>query len=350
MVRRGAVAFLVLWALTLPAFGAEETWPGLEEVYRAAEEYGVSTEDMFTGTVREGAQQLRELTLRALPAGVKLVTVALLCTLVQSMAQGQKGAVQAVELAGALAVTALAAGDVRAMIGLGRETVERIDAFSALLLPLMATLTAAAGQVGAAAARQGATVLFSDLLIRGMDQLLIPLLYLYMGACCACAAADSSGLRKAAALIRGGLSGMLTVFLVLFVGWITASGAVAGSADAAAVKTAKMAISRAVPVVGGILSDAAETVLAGAGALKGTVGVLGLAVVLAICLVPFLQLALHYLVYKGAAALAGMVCDMRMCKLIDDIGGAFGLMLGIAGAGALVLFVSLISAISAAVP
>ena len=49
------------------------------------------------------------------------------------------------------------------------------------------------------------------------------------------------------------------MFLLLFVGWLTASGAIAGSADAAAVKTAKMAISRAVPVVGGILSDAAET-------------------------------------------------------------------------------------------
>ena len=51
-----------------------------------------------------------------------------------------------------------------------------------------------------------------------------------------------------------------------------------------------------------------------------------------------------------AAALAGMVCDLRLCKLIDDIGSAFGMMLGITGACALVLLVSLISAISAAVP
>ena len=45
-----------------------------------------------------------------------------------------------------------------------------------------------------------------------------------------------------------------------------------------------------------------------------------------------------------------MVCDLRLCKLIDDIGSAFGMMLGITGACALVLLVSLISAISAAVP
>ena len=34
-------------------------------------------------------------------------------------------------------------------------------------------------------------------------------------------------------------------------------------------------------------------------------GVVGMLVVLAICLTPFLQLTLHYLTYKGAAALTG---------------------------------------------
>ena len=108
---------------------------------------------------------------------------------------------------------------------------------------------------------------------------------------------------------------------------------------------ARYALARAVQ-----LAAAAETVLAGAGALKSTVGAVGLAAVLAICLVPFFRLAVHYLTYKAAAALAGMVCDLRLCKLIDDIGSAFGMMLGITGACALVLLVSLISAISAAVP
>ena len=39
--------------------------------------------------------------------------------------------------------------------------------------------------------------------------------------------------------------------------------------------------------------------LAGAGALRGTVGLVGLLVVLAVCITPFLRLALQYLVYKA---------------------------------------------------
>ena len=114
----------------------------------------------------------------------------------------------------------------------------------------------------------------------GIDGLLVPLLYAYIAACCAHAALGSDGLKKLAALIKGTIVFLLTAGLLAFVGYLTASGAIAGSADAAAVKAAKMTISRAIPVVGGILSDAAETVLAGAGVLRGTVGVVGMLVVL----------------------------------------------------------------------
>lgn len=79
-------------------------------------------------------------------------------------------------------------------------------------------------------------------------------------------------------------------------------------------------------------------------------GLVGLLVVLAVCLTPFLRLALQYLVYKAAAALCAVVTQPRLSGLIDAIGSAFGLVLGMTGAGALVLLVSLVSAISAVTP
>ena len=87
--------------------------------------------------------------------------------------------------------------------------------------------------------------------------------------------------------------------------------------------------------------------LAGAGVLRGTVGVVGMLVVLTICLLPFLQLAIHYLTYKGAAALTGTVASSQLSRLMDQIGGAFGLMLGMTGSCALILLFSLVSAVSA---
>ena len=68
--------------------------------------------------------------------------------------------------------------------------------------------------------------------------------------------------------------------------------------------------------------------------------------VLAMCVVPFLQLGIHYLMYKAAATLTATVSGGRVAGLIDNIGGAFGLVLGMTGASALLMLISLVSAIS----
>ena len=343
---------LLLPLLVLPCLGAELSFPQVDELLQEAESYGVQeTDDLGQGIqdiLADGLDQLGGLLQNSLQTGLKLLAVVLLCGLAESALLDRGGdGLKVVELAGALAVTTLTVSDMTTLIGLGRETIGRMDAFADLLLPTMAVLTAATGGVTGAAVRQGVTVLFSDLLITAIDQLLVPLLYAYVAACCAHAALGNEGLQKLADLIKGTITFLLTTGVLIFVGYLTASGAIAGSANAAAVKAAKMTISRAVPVVGGILSDAAETVLAGAGILRGTVGVVGMLVVLAICLVPFLQLAIHYLTYKGAAALTGTVANSSISKLMDRIGGAFGLILGMTGSCALILLFSLVSAVSA---
>ena len=347
---------LIFCALALicavPALGAEISVPGLDQVWEEAEGYGVSQKDsldqglsnLFSDVLNQAGALFRV----SLATAMKLVAVVLLCSLAESVKAGE--GLQAANIAGALAITALTMTDMAVMIGLGRDTLGRMEDFSTLLLPVMAVLTAATGHVSAAAVRQGATVLFSQLLIAAMDRLLIPLVYAFVAVSCAHAAVGNPGLKKVADLLKSAITFVLTALLLAFVGYLTASGAIAGSVDAAAVKAAKLAISRAVPVVGGILADASESVLAGAGALRGTVGAVGLMVVLAICLTPVLRLALQYLVYKGAAALCATVAQPQLAGLIDAIGSAFGLVLGMTGAGALVLLVSLVSAIGAVTP
>ena len=95
--------------------------------------------------------------------------------------------------------------------------------------------------------------------------------------------------------------------------------------------------------MGGVISDAASTVVAGAGLLKSAVGAFGLIAAASVCLVPFLTLGLRYLCYKAAAALAAAFADKRVSGLINELGGVFGMVLGVVGAAALMLFISIIS-------
>ncbi|MGN8875046.1 stage III sporulation protein AE [Pseudoflavonifractor sp. HCP28S3_F10] len=324
---------------------AEGELSGLEIGSGLDLDYGI--EQIFD----KGRDELPGVLRRAVRSAVVLLSVVLLCALAGEVS-GSLGApaeVDVTALAGALAVTAASVADIHALIGLGREALDRMSQFSKVLLPTMTAAAAAAGAPSGAAARQLATMLFSDVLLTLINSLLLPLVYLYVAACTAYAALGNEGLKRVGELLKWAVTSILTAVVLAFVGYLTVSGVIAGSADAVTLKAAKMTISGMVPVVGGILSDAAGTVLAGAGILRGAVGVFGMLGVLAICVAPFLQLGVHYLVYKLTAALSATVAGGRMAGLIDAIGGAFGLVLGMTGASALLLLVSMVSAITMAV-
>ena len=359
MARRLMALALLLLALTVTARAAGTEDPlaglGLEELERAGEQWlpgadleaGLDLDESLGQILDTGSASVAGVLRKALRSGGLLLAVVLFCSLAESMGNG-KGPVEAAALVGALAVTAVAAADANSLIGLGREAIDRMDSFSKLLLPAVTAAASAAGSPGGAVARQLATMLFSDLLITLINRVLLPLVYTYIAACVAWAAVGNEGLKRLAATLKWIVTGVLTGVLLIFVTYLTLSGVIAGTTDALTVKAAKFTMSSLVPVVGGILSDAAETVLAGAGVLKNTVGVFGMLVVIGICLVPFFQLGFHYLTYKVTAALSAALSGSRVASLIDQIGGAFGLVLGMTGACALLLLISMISAVSAA--
>ena len=356
---------LCLFLLAVPALAAEWTDEvprrqaealGVDELQSETERLlpdvdlaaGMDLDEGLRAILDTGTEAVPGVLRKAVKSGAVLLAVVLLCGLTEELS-GSLGASRELDMAavaGALAVTAGAVADVRALIGLGREGLERMESFSKLLLPTVTAAAAASGSPSAAAAGQMAAMLFSDILLTTIDRLLLPLVYAYTAACTAHAALGNEGLRRTADLLKWTVKSILTGLLLTFVTYLTVSGVIAGNADAMALKAAKLTISGMVPVVGAILSDAAETVLAGAGILRGTVGVFGMLGVLALCVGPFLQLGIHYLVYKVAAALAATASGGRMSGLIDQIGGAFGLVLGMTGASALILLVSLISAVS----
>ena len=99
---------------------------------------------------------------------------------------------------------------------------------------------------------------------------------------------------------------------------------------------------------GGVISDTAETLLAGAAVLRNAIGVFGMLAVGGICVGPFLSLGAHYILYKGTAAVAATAAgEGRVTGLIDWLSAAFALVLAMTGACAVLLLVAMVSAVSA---
>lgn len=323
--------------------GAEEALPdqAREILGDAGVDDAMEPEGMLQKLASAAWDKLGSLWRSAAAAAVKLVAVALLCSLATAFTDGTTE--RYVGLAGCLAVSAVAFTDAGSCIEAGVAALEDLQTFSRALLPCLTAAAAAGGAVTSAAAKYAATALFMDILMTAARNLLLPLAYVCLAARTASAALDSPAIDGASKLITKVTGIATTVIMTAFTAWLGITGAVTGAADAVTSRAAKTAISAALPVVGGVISDAASTVVAGAGLLKSAVGAFGLIAAACVCLTPFLALGLRYLLYKAAAALAAAFADKRISGLISELGGVFGMVLGVVGASALMLFISIIS-------
>ena len=277
----------------------------------------------------------------------KLLLVAVLCGMLQGIrtAAGQEE-LPLVTMAGALGMTGVLLSDLSGMMRLCQDTLAEVSTFSKCMLPIMAAAVTVTGAPTAATVMQGVTMFSFDLLVRFITGLLLPAVGVYIAVITVNAAVGSGLLGQLAAFVKWLVTGSLKLVLTLFVAYLTLSGVIGGSADALAVKTAKFAVSGSVPVVGGVISDAAESMLAGAVLIRNTVGVAGMLCVAAICLTPFLKVGCNYLIFKAVGAALSPVCGRTLAGLIAGLSDSMGLMLGMLGACSAILFFELVFSIT----
>ncbi len=271
-----------------------------------------------------------------------VLLIVILCSVMSALFDYDKTP-EYITLAGCLGITAVAANGVRSLVGMGAGAINELSDFSKVLLPTLCTAAVSGGAVTSAPVKYAATAMFMDVLISVSKDFIVPLIYAYLVTVVCGAAVGGKALKSASKLIKWLCVTFMTVMTMAFTAYLGISGAVSGSADAVATKVTKTAISAALPVVGGIISDAASSVVAGAGILRSAIGAFGMISVCGICVAPVAALGAQFLLYKAAAACAAAMPSGRLSELIDGIGDACGIMLGLTGCAAVMLFVSIIS-------
>lgn len=358
-MRRLLAAMALLWALS-PACAAAEILPEQAEMAQTDQlEQALPDEAAAllppvakteAGNFPQGLERIGQAALAALrrhlPQSMRtvglLLGIVLLCSLVHTVGTG--GA-QTLRLAGALAIAAACTAGLQSVFAAGQETLDQLQVFSAALLTTLSASVAATGAVTTAAALHAGTAFFLNLLLRLVTSLLLPLVYGFVAAGTAAAALGNETLSRVAALLKWFVTLCLKAIATAFVAYLTLSGVVSGSADGTAVKALKLAVSTAVPVVGSIISDAAETVLVSAGMLKNAVGVFGLLGAFAICAVPFARIGLQYLGLKLSAALSAVVDSLGLTRLLDVMAAAMGMILAMTAVALLLAVFSCVCAL-----
>ena len=249
-------------------------------------------------------------------------------------------AADALELAASVAIGMLLVTGSGSLIRLATDTITQLSEYGKLLLPVLTGVLASQGGTTTATALYAGTAAFDAVLIGLIRNVLVPGVSMYLVIGIASAATGEGGLAQLKGFLKWLPSWLLKGILYLFTGYMAITGAVSGSADAATIKAAKLTISSMVPVVGGILSDASEAVVIGAGVLKGAIGVYGVLAVTAIWITPFIRIGVQYLMLKAVAALCTGFELKRPAGLIEDFAGAMRMLLAMTGTVLVLLLIS----------
>lgn len=265
-----------------------------------------------------------------------LLLIVLLCSICSSFGS-QKTVCLVI---GALGIFTATMTSLSSMIQLSRDTVTQLTDYSALLLPVMASAMAFSGSPVTAGGIQAITALFAQLLMRLIAKLLIPGVYLYLTLVVGEAALQNSLLGEMREFLSWLIEKTMRVIMYVFTAFLSLTGVISGAADAIAVKAAKAAVSGMIPVVGNIISDASESLLAGTSTVKNSIGVIGLIAVLGITILPFFRVGIQYLLMKATAACSGAVGLKEHTSMLKHISTAMGLLLAMTGICGILLLIS----------
>lgn len=336
------ILLCILFVLLLahPVSAMEYTAP---EVPETAQEYMPDNSTSFSQDlihiIKKAAGDLLPSVTESAGICLSIFAIVILLSVLQNFSNSAK---RIACLTGAVAIGVLLLKPAGTLIDLGVQTITQLSEYGKLLLPVLAGALAAQGGTTASASLYMGTALFDSLLSSLIVELLIPILYIYLCLCIAGCAIKEPALKSMKDLAKWLVTWCLKIILYIFTGYISITGVVSGTTDAAALKAAKLTISGTVPVVGSILSDASEAILVSAGVMKNAAGIYGLLAIVAMFLSPFLKIGVQYLLLKATAAVSSVFGTKEITALVQDFSGAMGLLLAMTGTVCLMLLISTI--------
>lgn len=284
--------------------------------------------NLFAAAIKNGESAM-EITVKNM---LRILCIATLCRIMSCVDLPHMEI--AVSVTGTIGVTLCCVSDLRNLIGLGLSSMNELVSFSGILMPVMAAAAAGSGSVNSAIAIQSIAVFFFHLLIRLCNSVLLPLVYAGLGMSVVDSVLQSNKLKGFRDLINWMIKTGLKYMTYAFSGIVSLSGLVAGTADAAAVKAAKSAISMAVPVVGSMVSGAADTILSNAAWLKSSIGIYGVLALLGIFLFPFIKMGISYLSFRLTTAVCAVV-ESKLSSILEAVSQSMGYLMAMTATGLL---------------
>lgn len=225
-------------------------------------------------------------------------------------------------------------------LDVGKNAINDMVSFMQAILPMLLSILVSLGGVTTAAVFHPVILMALSAVSTLIRDILLPVVFFSAILCIINNVSPSIQVSRLAGLLKESCIAILGFFLSIFLGVLIVQGAGAAVADGVTIRTAKFATKNFIPIVGGIFSDALDTVVGCSLLIKNAIGVMGVIVIFIIVVFPVIKILSIMFIYKLAGAIIEPLGDSRLVKCLNDLGGSLILIFVSIASVAIMFFIS----------
>ena len=225
-----------------------------------------------------------------------------------------------------------------------KNTIDSLNGINSIIdncFPIILTLLTAIGGVSAQSFLQPISVLLSNLLLKLIINLIIPIF-------CACTIftfvgnlSDSIKLDKMNKTFKSIGNWLLVISFTIITTFVAIQGLVGASIDTISIKTAKFALSTYIPILGGYLAEGFDIVLASCVLIKNAFGLAVFLSIISLLFYPILKIILLSTSLKLISAIVEPIGENKVSALLYDTASSLNILIASLGGVAFLIFVIL---------
>mgnify|MGYP001390809207 CR=1 FL=1 len=205
-------------------------------------------------------------------------------------------------------------------IGYASSAIQNMIDFMIAVVPLLLALLASTGSIASVGVMHPLIVFMIHTVGTIVYLVIFPLLTFSTVLYIVSSLTDKYPVTRLATLLRNVSTGLLGLFVTVFLGVITIRGATGAVTDGVAIRTAKYLTGTFVPVIGRFFVDASDTVISASLLVKNAIGLAGVIILVLLCAFPAIKILTLALIYNLSAAVLQPLGDNPVVSCLGTIG------------------------------
>lgn len=209
------------------------------------------------------------------------------------------------------------------------EVIVNISSFMLGFIPVYAGIMSSCGMVVTSGVYNTFLFCICQVVSEVISQKLLPIVGIYIAFCLVSSIATNLNISEMAKTVKNIITWVLEFIVAAFVGLITIQSVVACSADTVGTKTAKFLIGSAVPIIGGVISDAYTSMKGCFDFVRSSAGAMAIVFVLITCLPILIKLAIWIIMVKFSGGIADFMGIKQVSAILKSSNYAVELLFAI---------------------